>query len=148
MNFCSFDKKFVDSIYDIEKSVFTDNYSVNTLNHICEDELYKYSVVLTIDKDVIAYIIVYEIAGEAEIHRIAVDDKFRKKGFGELILKKCIDELINDNIACLHLEVRKNNYIANCLYKNLGFELVGVRKGYYSDNNEDALLYTLNLVRR
>ena len=145
MKLCSFDTKYIDEIHNIESVVFPDCYSLDTLNSVIDNKLYKNSLVL-IDNDIlVAYIIVYEVAKEAEIHRIAVNPVCRKKGYGKALISECIENLKSINVEKIHLEVRKSNVAAISLYKKFGFELIGVRKGYYSDNNDDAMLYTLQL---
>ena len=52
--------------------------------------------------------------------------------------------IINDSNPIVTLEVRKSNLVAINLYQKLGFEIVGTRKKYYSDNREDALIMTLS----
>ena len=148
MDFCSFEKQVVEKVYNLEKTIFPDCYSINNLNNVAHDPLYKYSVVLKDNDCLVGYAIIYEVLGEAEIHRIAVSSEYRRMGYGEIILSKCIESLMNDNIEKLHLEVKSSNAIAISLYKKLGFELVGMRKNYYADNNDDALLYTLMLNGR
>lgn len=146
MNFYSFDTKYIDDIYAIESMVFPDTYSKETLNSIIDNKLYKNSLVLVDNDIMVAYIIVYEVAKEAEIHRIAVNSDYRKRGYGQAILSECIKILKSINTEKIHLEVRKSNFGAISLYKKFGFELMGVRKGYYSDNNDDAMLFTLQLI--
>lgn len=145
MEFCSFDTKYIENIYAIESAVFSDYYSVDTLNSAIDNKLYKNSLVLIDNGNLIGYIIVYEVAKEAEIHRIAVNPDCRKKGYGNALLSECIKNLKNIKVEKIHLEVRRSNIAAISLYKKFGFELIGVRKGYYSDNNDDAMLYALQL---
>ena len=75
--------------------------------------------------------------------RIAVKNDVRKKGIGSQMLRNVISYCKGNNINILNLEVRSSNIAGHRLYEKFGFEKVGERKKYYSDNNEDAYLYTL-----
>lgn len=145
MNFCSLNLNLIDDIHTLEKICFTDYYSFEILSSLIDNKLYGYSMALTENDVMIAYAIVYVVADESELHRVAVNPCYRNKGYGKAIINKCIENLSSANIKKMHLEVRNSNHGAICLYEKLGFELVGVRKGYYSDNNDDAMLYTLEL---
>ena len=63
-------------------------------------------------------------------------------GIGELLLISAIELALSRNAHMLTLEVRKSNMPAQALYKKYGFEEVGVRRGYYTDNREDAIIMT------
>jgi [ribosomal protein S18]-alanine N-acetyltransferase len=87
-----------------------------------------------------AVMVFYHIVDEVHIATIAVDEHFRRSG----IASSLIDELLG--YSRLHkaqrvfLEVRQSNLAAQALYLKHGFVFNGIRKGYYSDNHEDALL--------
>ena len=79
---------------------------------------------------------------EAHITTIGVLAKYRKKGIGELLLIGCIEQALANKSRVVTLEARVSNKEAQGLYKKYGFQNVGLRKRYYSDNNEDALIMT------
>lgn len=82
---------------------------------------------------------------DAELLRICVRKKFRKKGFGTLLLKSIIEECKERNFAKIFLEVSSLNKGAIALYTGLGFYQVSTRKNYYEDGS-DALIYVLILI--
>jgi len=82
------------------------------------------------------------MAGEAHIISIAVREKFRRHGIGELLLISTIDLARELNTRIVTLEVRVSNTAAQSLYYKYGFTEVGVRRGYYTDDREDAILMT------
>jgi ribosomal-protein-alanine N-acetyltransferase len=86
------------------------------------------------------------IAGEAHIVNIAVREPFRRRGIGELLLVSLIKLAIEKGTALITLEVRASNYTAQSLYLKYGFTLKGIRRGYYSDNGEDAVIMTADNV--
>ena len=83
------------------------------------------------------------MAGEAHITNIAVRDKHRRQGIGELLLIALVDLAIKLDACLITLEVRASNTAAQSLYSKYGFAKVGVRRGYYTDNREDGVLMTL-----
>ena len=79
---------------------------------------------------------------EAHIINVAVREKCRRRGLGELLIISGIDLSARLNANVVTLEVRTSNLVAQNLYTKYGFNNVGVRKKYYTDNNEDALIMT------
>lgn len=79
---------------------------------------------------------------EAHIIAVGVRRPRRSQGIGELLLIGAIEQAIARNMQSVTLEVRVSNYIAQNLYKKYGFKKMGVRKAYYTDNREDALIMT------
>jgi [ribosomal protein S18]-alanine N-acetyltransferase len=83
---------------------------------------------------------------EAHIINIAVRESARGKGIGELLLISGVEMAVRLNATVATLEVRVSNTIAQNLYVKYGFNNVGSRKKYYTDNNEDALIMTTDLL--
>ena len=75
----------------------------------------------------------------AHITGIAVEESWRGRGIGELLLMASIDLAMQKHSTVVTLEARISNYIAQALYEKYGFENVGIMKGYYTDNREDAV---------
>lgn len=91
------------------------------------------------------YILFWLLPGEIDIHNIAVHKDFRRRGLGRSLLENVIVEARSRASSRITLEVRKSNMVAQKLYESVGFEFSGVRKGYYSDDGEDAFLMALEL---
>ncbi len=83
------------------------------------------------------------MAGEVHITNIAVRQKHRRQGIGELLLISLINLATKMDARLITLEVRASNTTAQALYSKYGFSKVGVRRGYYTDNREDGVLMTL-----
>jgi len=83
------------------------------------------------------------MAGEAHITNIAVREKHRRHGIGELLLISLIDLAKELDARFITLEVRASNTAAQSLYSKYGFTQVGLRRGYYTDNREDGVLMSL-----
>jgi ribosomal-protein-alanine N-acetyltransferase len=80
------------------------------------------------------------MADEAHIINIAVSEEHQHQGIGELLLIGMIDLAAQLKARYIVLEVRVSNIVAQSLYSKYGFKAVGVRKGYYTDNHEDAVM--------
>ena len=83
---------------------------------------------------------------EAHISTIAAHRDWRRRGIGELLLASMIDAGAEIGAQMVTLEVRLSNLSAQSLYRKYGFEVTGRRKGYYSDNGEDALIMSTPTV--
>jgi ribosomal-protein-alanine acetyltransferase len=77
---------------------------------------------------------------EIEIYNIAVKPQFRNKAFGSRLLSKILNSAHNQSVGEIHLEVRKSNVGAIEFYKKNSFEINGIRKNFYANPTEDAIL--------
>lgn len=84
------------------------------------------------------------MAQEAHITSIAVREKYQRQGVGELLFLSLIELARQRKATAATLEVRASNTVAQALYAKYGFIRAGVRRGYYTDNAEDAILMTLH----
>lgn len=104
------------------------------------------------DFKVVGMIDVWLILDEAHIATLAVHPDYRGRGIAASLLEVVLIEAVKRGARTAMLEVRASNQIAQSLYKEYGFEVVQRRRGYYRDNNEDALLMNLdnlhNLIKR
>jgi len=99
--------------------------------------------VTEVNGQVAAMLVLWLVVDEAHIATIAVHPDFRRQGLGEQILLHALRAVQDEGARRAFLEVRAGNTAAQALYKKYGFEIAGVRRGYYKDNNEDALLMNL-----
>ena len=99
--------------------------------------------VAEVDGKIAAMLVIWFIVDEAHIATIAVHPDFRRRGIGEQILLHALRAAQNEGAQRAFLEVRAGNTAAQAMYKKYGFEMAGVRPGYYKDNNEDAFLMNL-----
>lgn len=88
------------------------------------------------------YVSVWYQGDEAHITEIAVREILRGRGIGELLLIGSLRAAIEYGSKVMTLEARVSNFIAQRLYQKYSFNSVGIRKGYYSDNREDAVIMT------
>lgn len=94
------------------------------------------------DESLLGYGGLWLMIDEAHISTLAVHTKWQGRGIGELLLATLITKAVELDAAYITLEVRVSNQRAQGLYKKYGFQPSGLRKRYYSDNNEDAVIMT------
>ena len=94
------------------------------------------------DPSLAGYVGIWFQGNQAHITEIAVRERLRGKGIGELLLIGSVRAGLEYGSSVVTLEVRVSNFIAQRLYEKYGFKSAGTRKGYYSDNREDALTMT------
>jgi [ribosomal protein S18]-alanine N-acetyltransferase len=85
------------------------------------------------------------VSEEVDIHNIAVHPDFRRQGIGRLLLEQVVAAARRQERLRVTLDVRFSNASAQSLYRRFGFVARGLRKAYYSDNGEDALVMALEL---
>jgi ribosomal-protein-alanine N-acetyltransferase len=96
-------------------------------------------------EEVIGYAGMWTIMDEAHITNIAVTGAFRGRKLGERLLEELVMKAATKGMKRMTLEVRVSNTVAQGLYEKFGFRAEGVRRAYYSDNNEDALIMWADL---
>ena len=99
-----------------------------------------YYIVARSDGRIVGYAGMWLIMDEAHITTLGVDPEFRCMKIGERILIHILDETISRGARRATLEVRRGNLAARDLYAKYDFHIVAIRKGYYANNNEDALV--------
>ena len=108
----------------------------------------KPSPVIKIQDSLIAgYVSVWFQLDQSHLTEVAVRKGFRGQGIGELLLIGTLDTAIEHGSSVVTLEVRVSNFIAQALYEKYGFTSVGLRKAYYSDNREDAVIMTTDPIQ-
>jgi ribosomal-protein-alanine N-acetyltransferase len=103
------------------------------------------SILAEVDGKIVGYILFWLLPGVIDIHNVAVHTAFRRHGIARLLLEQVISEARGRSLSRVTLEVRQSNIPAQRLYESLGFVIMGIRRGYYSDDGEDALAMALDL---
>ena len=92
------------------------------------------------------FIGVWYVVEQAHVVSVGVRSHYRGSGIGELLLIKAMEHAMACRAKEVTLEVRVSNYVAKNLYRKYGFIERGIRKGYYSDNREDAVIMTTDPI--
>lgn len=128
-----------DMIVAIEQVSFPTPWSRALLMHEIRESENVY-LVAELAGRVAGFIGLWHVLDEGHICTLAVDPEHRGCGLGELLVLAALREAVKLSADAVHLEYRMGNEKAACLYRKLGFEHMGVRRGYYSDTGEDAVL--------
>lgn len=130
----------VEDIYEIEKLCFPDPWSIDSLEYELEENPRAFYIVAELDGQVVGYAGLWWIEDEGHITNVAVKPGYRNRRIGEGIISVMIDFTSKEGIRHHTLEVRRSNDPAIGLYEKFGFHTEGVRKRYYRNNGEDALI--------
>ena len=121
------------------------------LNELTDNQLAHYQVLVRDDasgEELIGFAGFWLMAGEIHVSTIAVTPAERGRGYGEWLLLNLLLLACDLNPLLVTLEVRRTNVVAQALYAKYRFEEVGVRRRYYRDTGEDALLMTVDLAEQ
>lgn len=132
-------KEYIDDLICISKLSFPISWSRDSFIKEIDNSFAKYVIAL-VDNKAVGYGGMWLILDEAHITNIAVHPDYRGHGIGDKILHKLIEICIENEINSMTLEVRASNVIAQNLYNKYGFIEEGIRKKYYEDNKEDAII--------
>lgn len=105
----------------------------------------RVAVTITEPSEVAGYAITWLVLDQLHIQNLAVRRRNRHQGLAKLLLARAIEEAVEHSASTALLEVRRSNVAARNLYRSLGFEEFGERRGYYTRPAEDALLYRKDL---
>ena len=106
----------------------------------CPQRYFQFIYVAQADGKLCGYVGVWKILDEGHITNVAVAPKYRRMHIASAILSVLMEVGRENGISRYTLEVRSGNEPAKALYRDFGFEEAGVRKGYYEDNGEDAII--------
>ena len=134
-------KSDVDNVINIEEKAYGEHHwsEESFLNGLSND-LARYYAAFDINGNLLGYAGCWQILEEVHITNIAVSPDFRRQKIGERLLRQIIDDCYKNKAKYITLEVRVSNNAAIKLYEKYGFKSLGTRKGYYQNNNEDALI--------
>jgi ribosomal-protein-alanine N-acetyltransferase len=131
----------IDAIVKIEEEAYgAHHWSKSSFYDEMSNNLAKYYIAKTPDGEIVGYAGTWHIIDEGHITTIAVKQSFRRKHIGESLIYAILEDCYKMGVKYLTLEVRVSNRAAISLYEKYGFSSLGARKGYYQDNNEDALI--------
>lgn len=135
----------IDQIMEIEKEAFTLPWSRESYLGELKNNFATY-LICDSEGEVAGYAGIWVVFEDAHITNIAVAQRFRGMGMGNALMQE-VERVAREKKALrILLEVRPTNKRAINMYTNLGYVSTGLRKGYYSDNNEDAIIMTKLLL--
>ena len=130
----------LDAVSEMENASYPDPWSRDGFTEELGNE-YALSLILEDTTGVVGYAVSLLTGEDADLVKITVTEKERRKGYGRKLLDNVITELYNRGIRNVTLEVRASNEAAIALYEHAGFVSEGVRPGFYEKPKEDAVIY-------
>jgi ribosomal-protein-alanine N-acetyltransferase len=136
----------IPAVHRIERASFFQPWPDDAYrNELTTNRLASY-VVARAGDEVVGFAGLWVMVDEAHVTTFAVDPRWRRHGVGERMLLALLDLSVARRAREATLEVRLSNLPARRLYEKYGFRPVGIRPRYYSDNGEDALIMTTDLL--
>ncbi|MCE4051941.1 MULTISPECIES: ribosomal protein S18-alanine N-acetyltransferase [Bacillaceae] len=130
----------IDKVHMVETLSFSTPWSKEAFfNELTKNRFAKY-IVIEHGEQLVGYIGAWIVIDEVHITNIAILPDFRGQKLGEKLLRAMMEEAKKQEAKSMTLEVRVTNIVAQNLYKKLGFQSGAIRKNYYTDNQEDALV--------
>ena len=132
-------KDHVSQIAQLEAQCFSDPWSEKSIASELENPLSLW-LVAEENGQVLGYVGSQTVLDESDMMNVAVDSEYRRQGIARALIEALIAELSKMGSRCLRLEVRVSNETARALYARMGFQQLGLRKNYYHNPKEDALI--------
>lgn len=130
----------VDGVMAVEKDSFSTPWSRSAFEEeLAQNRLARY-IVAEEDGQVVGYAGMWLVINEAHVTNVAVSGSRRGEGIGRLLMETLMKLARENGMGSMTLEVRVSNMVARHLYETLGFAEAGIRKNYYSETKEDALI--------
>ena len=139
MRIIQMNKEHVSQIAKLEAQCFSDPWSEKSIASELENPLSLW-LVAEENGQVFGYVGSQTVLDESDMMNVAVDSGHRRQGIARALIETLIAELAKMGSRCLRLEVRVSNESARALYERMGFQQLGLRKNYYHNPKEDALI--------
>lgn len=138
-------EEHITQVVAIERTVFTTPWTREMFRQEVRGLFGSRATVAVDGTRVAGYQVAWFIEDEVHLVNIAVAPPYQKRRIGALLLTDLIEEALQTDKVIITLEVRASNLSAQAFYRRFFFRTIGVRKGYYSDNREDAMLMAMDL---
>ncbi|WP_413092335.1 ribosomal protein S18-alanine N-acetyltransferase [Terribacillus sp. 179-K 1B1 HS] len=135
----------VSAVYAIETASFTVPWSIDIFEREITENTFANYFVIESDGVIAGYCGMWLVIDEAQITNIAILPEYRGQKLGEKLFAHVVEQAIFAGAYRLSLEVRVSNLTAQHLYRKFGLVPGGIRKNYYTDNQEDAIVMWVNL---
>lgn len=130
----------IDEVLEIEKLCFPTPWTRRAFVSELNENVYAHYIVARSNGRLAGYAGMWVILEEAHITNIAVHPAYRRQGLGWLLLHELMERARVRHATAMTLEVRTSNLVAQTMYTRAGFQVRGLRKGYYTDTKEDAIV--------
>ena len=131
----------IDEILSIEELCYgSHHWSYDSFLSELNNKISSYYCIVDNNNRCVGYMGIWKIINEAHVTNLSVHPDYQHKKLAHRLLLTSIKECYREKIKFITLEVRISNKKAIYLYEKFGFKSLGIRKKYYQDNNEDAII--------
>jgi ribosomal-protein-alanine N-acetyltransferase len=136
----------IPAVIDLDQRSFTLPWPERSFRFELADNPASRCWVAELDGNVVGMIVAWLIVDEVHVATLATHPDFRRQGIGSKLLAHTLRALLAEGARSSFLEVRASNLAAQDMYRKFGYEATGRRRRYYRDNDEDAILMTLDAL--
>lgn len=137
----------VPAVIDLDQKSFSLPWPERSFRFELTDNPASRCWVAELDGRIVGMLVAWLMVDEVHIATLAIDPDFRRQGIAKSLLSHALRRLIEEGARSSFLEVRESNLAAREMYRKLGYQQTGRRRRYYRDNDEDAILMTLESLR-
>ncbi|SDX00817.1 [SSU ribosomal protein S18P]-alanine acetyltransferase [Marinococcus luteus] len=138
----------IDNVMEVEHNAFSMPWSRRAFENEMYNNQFAHYLVAEVGGRIVGYCGVWIVIDEAHVTNIAVHSRYRGRKIGQELLANLMELAYTYGARTMTLEVRETNETARNLYDKFGFVPGGVRKNYYMDNNENAIVMWVNMNER
>lgn len=135
----------VQAVHAIEEATFPTPWTEDSFYYEMTENQYAYYILASESDNIVGFCGMWMVLGDVQITNVAVLPAYRGQKIGEGLMTAAMATAKAHGMENMSLEVRISNYIAQQLYRKMGFSDGGIRKAYYTDNQEDALVMWVKL---
>ncbi|GAB4074114.1 ribosomal protein S18-alanine N-acetyltransferase [Barrientosiimonas marina] len=135
----------INGVMEVEAQAFVAPWPRDIFEHELTHNAYAYYYVMFAGEQLIGYAGMWQVIDDAQITNITVIPAFRGQKLGETLFSYVMHDAYRMGAKRLSLEVRVSNIVAQKMYRKFGLVPGGIRKNYYTDNQEDAMVMWVNL---
>jgi ribosomal-protein-alanine N-acetyltransferase len=135
----------LDDVLRIERELFPAPWTEAMFRQEVEEKWLSRSFVALLDGLIVGYVVSWFLRGEVHVLNLAVAKEYQRRGIARKMLAAILEVAKDENCHLVTLEVRVSNDPAKFLYMSMDFAPVGIRRRYYHDNDEDALVMSKRL---
>ncbi|MBP2259035.1 ribosomal-protein-alanine N-acetyltransferase [Virgibacillus campisalis] len=137
--------KDIPQVMEVELASFQTHWPEDIFHQEVVENQHAHYFVMVLDNKIIGYAGLWIVLDDAQITNIAILPKFRGNKLGEKLFQYVAYQAMKNGVKRLSLEVRKSNVIAQKMYRKFGLVPGGIRKNYYTDDQEDAIVMWVKL---
>jgi [ribosomal protein S18]-alanine N-acetyltransferase len=135
----------ISQVVSVEIASFSSPWHAEIFNQELTENQHAHYFIIEINKKIIGYVGMWVVLDDAQITNIAILPGYRGNKLGEKLFRFALQQAVKMGVSRLSLEVRTSNIVAQKMYRKFGLVPGGIRKNYYTDNNEDAVVMWVNI---